>query len=254
MSSHLRFAAAALVLCVCTPALASIQGTPFVDDSGDTLADLLNETVDSLIANRTSPTASGIYIQPETFTGWNDGNLSLLAEITIEGGFLHYSYTFSSEALANLSHFTFEISEGAFEDILRPKVTLSGTDEETGQPFTTMPTPVPENSDGELGSLSEFFADIYKFDNGAPDGAMTAVFEFDTLRAPVFGAFFVKGGNGSAYNSGLAQLGGLVEGVDLDSATSWIPVPDSKTIIPEPVSLLVWAGLAGLVACYRIRE
>lgn len=254
--------ALAAVACLCVPAAASIQGGPYVDDSvsGFDVDDLLDNTVSTLSSTRSAPTASGVHIDPSTFTSWDD--FSILAEITVNGDFLHYSYTLTSEQLARLSHFTLEISPGAFDDILNAKITFSGTDEDEGD-FSVMPTPTLDNDDGSIGDLADNFFDIFKFDNSAPEGTDTAVFEFDTLRLPVFGNFFAKDGQGNAMNSGLAQLGGLIENgasVDLDSPTSWIPVPDTSLVpgggqdpIPEPLSLVVWMGLTGIVMARRTR-
>lgn len=152
-----------------------------------------------------------------------------------------YSYTITDAAGGELtggpSHFIFEVSKDFTLDKLSIEEEIEG----------------PKN--GWMGNPSNpnMPADFFgiKIDVGS------AIYEFSTKVAPIWGDFYSKDGKwGEAWNTGIGT--DPVAGV---SFINWIPVPDTTstfpgpTPIPEPTSIaLLGIGLVGIGIAARMRR
>ncbi len=171
--------------------------------------------------------------------GWiNPGPTTISWEVTDMTTHFHYKYVLTvPESESNISHFLIEVSElFSYDDFWNETGPFVGTEigdwnQDNGNPS------IPEEVHG------------LKFDNmwGA-----TTVIEFDSLRMPVWGDFYAKGGGtpvDEAWNQGI-DLPDPPDPPSDGSIDNHILVPD--TVVPEPSSLVLLA-LSGLLLTVRRR-
>lgn len=153
----------------------------------------------------------------------------------------HYSYTFSHPSGAT-SHFILEVSDSFGADNIW---NASGDFNEV-----VIESYVPGGNGNSNPGLP---GNIYgiKFNNGS---LQTSTFEFDSDRAPVWGDFYAKNGNGGGHGTNAAWNGGFTANdTDPDTEASdgsvdhHILRPDTLTHpVPEPSTfLLLGVGVAG---------
>jgi hypothetical protein len=175
-----------------------------------------------------------------------DNDFSITWTITPQDGQFLYSYLFEADA-KSISHFTLQLSGNCF-----------GTEESSTSPCVSDP-----ELDGASIAGSTSFNDNFsengfviggvKFDIGGEfsdddggDGSLE--YTFLSPRLPMWGSFFIKGGNVEAYNKGLASPAST-------DADWFIAVPDTVQPIPEPASIgLLGSGLLFAAALYRRRR
>lgn len=194
-------------------------------------------------------------------TGWWDGGepggtyqaSTLTWEITDQGSYYHYKYTFTHPE-HDASYLILEVSENfGAEDVVQVYGGIGaawevGTYYDNGSNYQSMP--------GTIYGV-KFDAFTSYTDNG--DGTITETIEFDSVRIPTWGDFYVRcgihptspGGHGeydAAWNVGF--LSGEVSGINDLNDGFHVAVPDS--LIPEPgTGALLAMGLAGLGALRR---
>jgi len=197
-----------------------------------------------------------------TFTAtltWDAGETELVAEDNWDGtgtsityvvddttspGYWHYKYTLTvhTSQSAGISHLNVETSGDFTEDKLKNSTWDGKT--EIGDLKVNPASPMPEAMYG------------IKFDD--LPGGDTFVVEFDSLRLPIWGDFFAKGGaNSVVYNAGFTSPDSDPDPIDpfLNppvNVTDHILVPDTSEL-PEPASMAVLA-LGGLVLLVRRRR
>jgi hypothetical protein len=183
---------------------------------------------------------------------WDSASTVISWDVTQVGGSWHYEYDFTVPS-KNFSHVIIEVSDGA---------TITGLTGATSEGPDTYKTTGPGASNPELP------ADIFgiKF---SPTGDTTHfVWEFDSVRSPVWGDFYAKDGkNGTGpgdhtdvvmWNKGFlladptnAPANGSIDWKILrpDTETEGIPTPELSTWM-----LLGLSGLAGGFAALRRRK
>ena len=192
--------------------------------------------------------------QITTHSDWSNDGLKLSWDISETGGVFTYVYTVTSDDDSPLSkgvsHTIFETSTD-----FGPGDILDGSSGNIEEPGTTEPGFTDENPSKSNPMLP---GDIYgiNFDFGSTSSTYTLV----TTRRPIWGDFYLKGGNSSAftppgppaeedflyaYNAGF--------GTDPTQQTSdfsnWIATPDTATAtVPTPAAagagLVLFVGLA----------
>ena len=166
----------------------------------------------------------------------NPGPTTIAWEVTDMGTFFHYKYTLTVPASeTDISHFVIEIS-GNF--------TESDFWNETG-PFGA--TEIGDFGDHNGNPNIPSSVHGLKFDETT---GTTAVIEFDSLRVPVWGDFYSKGGRNppnEAWNEGFAIADPLAAAAN-GTIANHILVPDS--VVPEPGTCVLF-GLGGLMLFRR---
>jgi hypothetical protein len=183
---------------------------------------------------------------------WADGTtLSWSVDDETSPGFWHYSYTFevADGRGSGISHAIFEASLGLTADDL---FKVSG------------PSEVDEFGD-EGNSNPHIPGTFYgvKFQADGEDGELTLNVSFDSLRNPVWGDFYAKGGSSgsgqdqtfnAAWNDGFGDPDSDPFDPPADgSVGSHVLVPDTFEI-PEPSSLALVVVGASAVALRRWRR
>lgn len=153
--------------------------------------------------------------------------------ITFGSGFFTYQYTFSGFDKPGISHIILMLSENCQEATKQTECVQSvGTGFNTE--FGTF-GPAPSNP----GFPSSQSIVGIKF-NVTGDGKSGTILQFNSLRAPMWGNIYLKGGKDSfVYNLGLANPGS-------NNTSDFIPVPDTTSaVIPEPSSVLLLGTALG---------
>ncbi len=189
-----------------------------------------------LTGSRTSPISEGI----EATESWDNGGFVLSWNITENNdGSWTYQYTVDV-GRKDVSHFILEISDSDTFNI------YDGTD--TGIEF-------PPREWAAGGSNPNMPNPIYgiKFDFGGP----TAIYTIVTDRAPVYGAFYAKGGvdgdshaNVTAWNNALNYSDYKTN--ESFTITDFIVRPDSVAVPVPAAFFLLCTGLTGLICTRKI--
>ncbi len=161
----------------------------------------------------------------------NPGPISIAWEVTDLGTHYHYKYTLTVPRI-DFSHFIVEVSPlatmGDFSNLAGPFQGTPGIgdyDQTNGNP----------NIPAQVHGL--------KFDNTS---GTNVVFQFDSVRVPVWGDFYAKGGGtptNQAWNAGFTLPDPTVPAAG-GTVDNHILVPDSK-VVPEPATMAVL--LTGLI-------
>lgn len=178
----------------------------------------------------------------EIIAGGNWGTGSLSWAIVMGGvGDWTYTYTFSADWDAPaISHFILDLSDNCTSSVsgcvsnIDTDFTVGGVEYGT---FGVHPSNPSFPAGASITGI--------KFDDLNGDDIF--VFTFDSTRAPVWGDFYIKGGNDSyAYNAGLtkhATSEDIAEFIARPDTTDGGEVPD----VPEPSTVLLMGGaLLGL--------
>lgn len=163
----------------------------------------------------------------------NSGGSSISWWVTDCESYFHYKYTLSVPA-TDISHFIIEVSptfgvyDKDYDNVVGgyDSIEITTFDQGNGNPG------IPENMQG------------MKFDETA---VLAWTIEFDSIRMPVWGDFYAKGGKQAAiWNAGFGA--DPTSAVTDDSLQNKLIRPDSN-VIPEPTTVALLAmGLAALVA------
>jgi hypothetical protein len=177
--------------------------------------------------------------------GWNSTATELDWEITYDGSYVEYNYTFtvpsgSSSGLQEkyLSHIIFQVSDNFTENDIWG-IDATSLDPDDDFEISTY-SPSDSGNPGLPGSISGI-----KFN--VDDGFSSTVWEvtFTSTRLPMWGNFYVKDGK---FDSGSEDVYGYNTGFDLSypgsDSGAFIPVPD--TVVPIPGAFLL--GILGLGA------
>lgn len=163
------------------------------------------------------------------------GDFTLDWTISQIGDLFTYRYDVSGYATPGVSHFIISLSEGC---------SLDANCITTASSFTFGVYNATDQGNSNNGFPSGVSIDGVKFNFGSVD---STVYTFTSDRAPVYGDFFLKGGNGPfAYNAGLANPG--------SDASAFIARPDTTggirtdTAVPEPGTVFLLGGGALLLA------
>jgi hypothetical protein len=153
--------------------------------------------------------------------------------IVQQGSNWQYTYTFSGATSPDLSHWILELSSGfTSADIWGIQV--------NGASFSDVEIKNWDSQQGNQGMPGTVFG--IKFDTGG------ITFSFDTNRAPVWGDFFAKGGQESAWNNGFGTAP-----TESSNFNHYIARPDTRTSVPEPGTLLLLGAGLLATACFRRR-
>lgn len=201
--------------------------------SANALADPVYDTAAALSGTRTQAdfVEGGNYAGDSLSVAWNITSLG-------SAGW-RYNYTFTGFQMPGASHVVLDLSDNSLTD---PNVmTDIAASYDYSLEFGTFTGSQPSNP-GLAGPITGV-----KVNTENPGSTFS--FAFTSNRAPVWGDFYLKGGNDSfAYNNGLT-----LHATSMD-VNDFIARPDTLSAVPEPSSVvLVGLGALGL-AGLRLRR
>lgn len=173
-------------------------------------------------------------------------NFTITWNITLNSGVYTYTYTFTGFDSPDLSHFILDLTDNCVSNPDEARCVYDVSSDNGGVGDLEWDTFGPGPSNPGFPSGSSITG--VKFDDLNDAGSGFSV-TFKSLRAPMWGDFYVKGGKSSyAYNAGLSNHSS-------DDVNKFIAVPDTRTAVPEPATLLLLgSGLAGIGASLRRRR
>lgn len=164
--------------------------------------------------------------------------------VTDQGAFYHYSYTLTTNSRQGVSHFIIDVSDVAECAAAYPNSCFENVDV-AGGAAETIEFGDYSAANGNPG-LPGTIIDGWKVN--IADGASTFTVEFDSDRAPVWGDFYAKAGNGTSNGFSLYN-GGCCGDLVSDSVLDFVARPDSvkaTVTLPEPATIaLLGLGLLG---------
>jgi hypothetical protein len=214
------------------------------------LAIMVSNAVGATIYGTAAPLGSGSRTEgAQIITGGNyttdDQTFTVSWDISLNPvtSIYSYAYIFSGFTAPDISHFILDLTDNCTDTANQGEcifnISSSGGTGSEFNIFGTHPSNPGFPSGGSIAGV--------KFDVGSGSAPLT--FSFDSLRAPMWGDLYFKGGSDSfAYNAGL-------ENHSLESTNAFVAVVDTVGApIPEPISLLsIGSGLILLGVLARRR-